>query len=135
MRDQLARNQTRRAAKRTRAILNEHYIGSSLTRSELEERFFVACANAGVPIPQVNEWIVLPDDGPAIFADFVWRKQRVVIETDGFKFHRTRQKFESDRENDGRFLVCGWAPLRTTWLQIERRPAVIVQRALALINR
>jgi predicted transcriptional regulator of viral defense system len=133
--DQLDRNQTRGAAKRTRSILDEHYIGTSLTRSELEERLFVECQNQGVPRPEVNEWIVLPDGGPAIFADFVWRQSRVVIETDGFKTHRTRQKFESDRETDQRFLVCGWAPLRTTWRQIERRPAVIVARALVLINR
>jgi hypothetical protein len=133
--DQLGRNQTRRAAKRTKAILGEHYIGTSLTRSELEERFFLECRATGMPTPQVNQWIVLPDGGPAIYADFVWREARVVIETDGWKTHRTRQKFEADRENDGRFLVCGWAPLRTTWRQIERRPAVIVKRALVLINR
>jgi very-short-patch-repair endonuclease len=58
-----------------------------------------------------------------------------VIETDGWKRHRTRQKFESDREADQRFLVCGWAPLRTTWRQIERRPAVIAKRARALLSR
>jgi predicted transcriptional regulator of viral defense system len=133
--DQLDRNQTRSAAKRTRSILHEHYIGTSLTRSVLEERLFAECRHGGVPLPAVNEWIVLPDGGPPIYADFVWRDARVVIETDGWKTHRTRQKFESDRENDQRLLVHDWRPLRTTWLQIERRPAVIVQRALVLIRR
>jgi predicted transcriptional regulator of viral defense system len=133
--DQLDRNQTRSAAKRTRSILHEHYIGTSLTRSVLEERLFAECRHGGVPLPAVNEWIGLPDGGPPIYADFVWRDARVVIETDGWKTHRTRQKFESDRENDQRLLVHDWRPLRTTWLQIERRPAVIVQRALVLIRR
>jgi Protein of unknown function (DUF559) len=133
--DQLDRNQTRAAAKRTRLIINEHYIGTSLTRSELEEGLLLECRKRNVPRPEVNAWIVLPDGGPPIFADFVWRNARVVIETDGFRTHRTRQKFESDRETDQRFLVCGWAPLRTTWRQIARRPDVIVERALVLINR
>ena len=35
--DQLARNPTRAGAKAVRSILEEHYVGSTLTRSEIEE--------------------------------------------------------------------------------------------------
>jgi predicted transcriptional regulator of viral defense system len=133
--DQLTRNASRPAAKQVREILAEHYIGTSLTRSVLEERVFDACRKLGVPKPEVNGWIVLPDGGAPIYADFVWREARVVIEADGWRTHRTRQTFESDRDKDQRLIIHDWRPLRTTWLQIERRPAVIVQRALVLIRR
>src|SRR5207253_552452 len=93
--DQIERNQPRPAAKRLRAVLDEHYIGSTPTWSELEEALLAACRRAGLPIPEVNAWIDPGDDDPtAIRVDFVWREQRVIVETDGHGTHHTRQAFE-----------------------------------------
>jgi very-short-patch-repair endonuclease len=29
--------------------------------------------------------------------DFLWRERRLIVETDGFRHHRTRRAFERDR--------------------------------------
>ena len=58
-----------------------------------------------------------------IRADFVWREQRLIVETDGGRFHRTRRAFEADRRRDQRLLLAGWRVIRITWRQLkhERR--------------
>ena len=128
--DQLARNPTR-PARRSSAILDEHYIGSTLTQSEFEEAFLALCRRIGAPDPQVNEWVDLGDGEPAIWADFVWRRQRVIVETDGRKVHGTRQARERDTRRDQRAVLAGWRPIRTTWRQVINRPRELEPRSPA----
>jgi Transcriptional regulator, AbiEi antitoxin len=132
--DQLERNSTRPAAKVVRELLAEHYVGSTLTRSELEERVVVHCRKAGLPTPAVNELLVLPDGGVPIRVDFLFRAARVALETDGYRTHRTRRQFELDRDNDMRLTACSSKPVRTTWLQIERRTQIVIARLVQIIR-
>lgn len=120
--DQLARNPTRPGARVLKAILHEHYIGSTLTESELEEAMLLLSRAVGLPAPEVQQWLDLGDGEGMIRPDFMWRTQRLIVEVDGAKYHRTRQRFESDRRRDQRALVAGWRVLRTTDRQIKRRP-------------
>ena len=97
----------------------------------LEERFLGISRSAEARDPEVNQWLVPPDGGPAMQPDFMWRKERLVIETDGRKTHKTRQTFESDRLRDQRLTAAGWRVVRVTRRQVFRRPnevrALIVQ--------
>jgi hypothetical protein len=119
---QLERNPCHRGAGAVHAVLDEHYIGSTATVNELEEAFLAICRRAGVPDPLVNEWVDLGDGEAPIWADFVWRPQRVIVETDGRAVHGTRQARERDPRRDQRALLAGWQPLRATWRQVMRRP-------------
>jgi len=132
--DQIARNQSRAAAGKLRALLAEHYLGSTMTRSELEERFVLLCRHAGLLAPVVNELLWLPDEGPPIRVDFLFSESRVAVETDGYRTHRTRQQFELDRENDQRLTAHDWRPFRTTWRQLERKPEPVVARLVKIAS-
>jgi predicted transcriptional regulator of viral defense system len=106
------------------AVLREvlaKYDGPTLTERELEERFFGLCREAGVPRPAVNVWITL-DDGIAYKADFLWRAERLIVETDGWGSHGTRRAFENDRRRDRHLILAGWTIVRFTWRDVERRP-------------
>ncbi len=133
--DQLARNPTRPGAGAVQSVLDEHYIGTTLTWSELEEQFLRVCREHGLPPPELNAWVTLPDGGPAIRGDFVWREHRVIVETDGRRYHGTRQAFERDRRRDQRTIVARWRTVRTTRRQLERAPEEVVETVLALVNR
>src|SRR5947209_204359 len=97
--DQIARNQSRAAAGKLRALLAEHYLGSTMTRSELEERFVLLCRQAGLLAPVVNELLWLPDAGPPIRVDFLFSESRVAVETDGYRTPPPRHQFQLAPEN------------------------------------
>jgi len=132
--DQIERNPTRSGAARLRAVLNEHYAGSTPTWNEFEDRFLEFTRAAGLPQPEVNYWIVLPDGEPAIRADFAWPTQRVIVETDGRGTHSTRQAFEHDRRKDLRLVAAQWRPMRVTWRRLDTEPALIKTSAPALLD-
>jgi len=132
-RDQLGRNRCRHATPLLRDLLAKYQPGSAPTESELEEGLLSLVRAAGLPAPERQVYIV-PDDGePAIRVDFVWRAQRLVLETDGRKYHRTRQVFETDRRRDQRLMVAGWRVVRVTWRQVMDDPATIARLVAGLL--
>jgi hypothetical protein len=131
--DQLRRNPTRPAAGMVRRLLEEHYIGSTPTESEIEEGFLSLCRRFRLPQPEVQQWLHLPDGGSPIRVDFLWRQEGVVVETDGEKYHGTRQALRRDARKDQRLIVHGFKPIRTGWRQIFRRPAELAATIKALL--
>jgi very-short-patch-repair endonuclease len=69
-----------------------------------------------------------------ILADFVWREQRVIVETDGMRFHDTHQARQRDPRRDQRAIVAGWRPIRTTWRQVIYRPRELRPTIAKLVN-
>jgi hypothetical protein len=132
--DQLRRNPTRAGAAKIRAVLAEHYIGSTATESELEEAFLALCRRIQLPPPQLQQWLTLPDGGSPIRVDFLWREQRVVVEVDGRKFHGTRQARPRDARKDQRLTVHGWRPIRTDARQILHQPSDLEMTLTALLT-
>jgi hypothetical protein len=130
--DVLRRAGGRRGAALLRATLAEIDPGSTLTRSELEERFLSICRDAGLPPDAVNAWISYPGGGGAE-ADFVWREQRFIVEVDGRAAHGTQRAFEHDRRRDQRLTLLGWRVVRLTWRQVVFEPAYVVATLRALL--
>jgi very-short-patch-repair endonuclease len=85
------------------------------TRSELERRFLRLCRDHGIDRPEVNVYI---DD---YLVDFVWRDRQLIVEVDGYEYHRSPKKFASDREQDINLGVKGWTTRRFTWGQVTTR--------------
>jgi hypothetical protein len=134
--DVLTRAGRRSGASVLRALLGE-YTGPTLTSEEFEERFLGLCRGASLPDPAVNAWITL-DDGAAYKADFLWREERLVAETDGYRFHSSRRAFEQDRLRDQRLTVAGFTVVRLTWRQLTQEPDRVlatVQNLLARLAR
>jgi hypothetical protein len=104
------------------ALLSRYAAGSTLTRSELEERFLGLCDRYALPRPDVNRRI----DG-GIEVDFLWPGARLVVEVDGYAFHRSPTAFEEDRARDVALVLAGYRVLRFTWTQVTRRPAEVAR--------
>ena len=133
--DQIERNHGTRGARRLRAVLADHHAGDAPTESELEERLLALCRASGLPLPERQVQIWLRDGEPAVRVDFVWRAQKLIVETDGGRYHRTRRAFESDRRKDQRLTLAGWRVLRITWRQLADEPqriATLIAAALRL---
>ncbi len=93
---------------------------SEPTRSHLERLFLKLIRTAGLPRPEVNAKV-----GPYT-VDFLWRAQRLVVETDGYEFHSSRASFESDRRRDRELQRRGFVVLRFTYRDVTERQRATV---------
>ena len=103
------------------ALLAEHEIGTTLTDSPLEDRFLGLCAEHRLPRPRVNARVA------GLRVDFHWPAAKLVVETDGWTYHRTRGAFERDRERDATLAARGVRVLRFTRRQIRTDPQSVVR--------
>lgn len=87
-------------------------------RSDLERRLFEICRREDLPLPELNVEI-----GPYT-VDFLWGKQRLIVETDGWETHGTRMAFEADRARDAHLTILGFRPIRFTHRQVEDQKAL-----------
>jgi hypothetical protein len=117
-----------RGASRLLAALTRHTPGTTLTRSQLEELFLALCDQIGVPRPRVNERVTGPE------VDFVFAKQRLLVETDSWRHHRTREAFERDRERDAIHTLAGYRTLRFTHRQLTRDPRTVAATLEAALH-
>jgi Protein of unknown function (DUF559) len=92
----------------------------TLTDRELEELMLELIRGAGLPQPEVNAWVTA--EGVAYKADFLWRAERLIAETDSRAFHTSRRAFEHDRLRDQRLALAGFTVVRFTWRQVTRDP-------------
>jgi very-short-patch-repair endonuclease len=90
------------------------------TRSELEALFLRLCRRHRLPEPRVNVTV-----GPHL-VDFLWEERGLVVETDGYRYHRGRAAFEDDRDRDLRLRSLGYDVLRFSYAQVTREPQRVV---------
>jgi hypothetical protein len=126
--DRLLATTRRRGARNLRAALATlTRVDPAITRSELEERFLALVAEAGLPRPVVNAQVAGHE------VDFVWPRQRLVVETDGAATHLTPTAFEEDRRRDAALQVAGFRVVRFTWRQITDDGPRVVDVVCALL--
>jgi very-short-patch-repair endonuclease len=105
-----------------RALVATERRVSTVTRSELEERFLALVRHAGLPDPEVNVRI------GGYEVDFLWRVERRVIEVDGHAYHSTRQATTRDRRKDDDLEAAGFRVTRFTADQILHNPGDTLAR-------
>lgn len=82
------------------------------TRSELEHEFLRLCQRHHLPKPTVNLRI------GSLIVDFCWVEQRLIVETDGYRYHRGRAAFEDDRARDLALRALGYEVVRLSYRQV-----------------
>ncbi len=102
--------------------------GRDRTRSDLERAFLRLCHRHCLPPPEVNVRI-----GPHL-VDFLWRAQRLVVETDGYRYHRGRQAFEDDRDRDLALKARGFAVVRLSEKQVDEQPQRVAETLAAALR-
>jgi very-short-patch-repair endonuclease len=95
------------------------------TRSDFEARLLRIVRAAGLPEPRVNITLTALDH-PHPEVDLYWPAHRLIVETDGWATHRTRQAFERDRARDAAITAAGHRVVRFTW----RTPDTTIERRL-----
>ncbi len=101
------------------------------TRSDLERAFLQLCRRHRLPAPEVNVRA-----GPHL-VDFLWRDRSLIVETDGYRYHRGRQAFEDDRARDLDLRARGFAVVRLSEKQVAEEPGLVagILRAAVATSR
>lgn len=102
---------------------------STDTRSPLEVAMLQLCDDYNLPTPLANTHIA------GFLVDFHWPGTDLIIETDGFAFHRTRTAFDADRERDQALALAGYRVIRFTYDQVTRRRRDTARRLRALLQQ
>lgn len=112
---------------RLMTVLVAHDPGTTLTRSALEDAMLELCRVHGLPRPLVNAHVA------GLEVDVLFPAQRLVVETDGWRYHRTRAAFERDRERDAALTRAGHRVLRFTDRQIAGDPRTVAATLAAAL--
>jgi len=125
----LARNRPCRGAARLAALLGDEN-AMEITRSDAERAFRKLIRDSGLPRPEANVKF-----GPYV-PDFMWRRERLIVEIDSPTFHGGPRAFENDRNKDLFYRDAHFDVLRFTREHVMRRgPMVLakVAQTLALL--
>jgi very-short-patch-repair endonuclease/predicted transcriptional regulator of viral defense system len=110
-------------------VLRDLLHDAVMTRSEAERRMLALVRAAGLPPSDVNARVCGHE------VDMLWRGERLIVEIDGFEYHRTREAFERDRMRDARLQAAGYRVMRVTWRQILEQPEAVVARVAQALVR
>jgi predicted transcriptional regulator of viral defense system len=97
----------RKGARALRRLLDHRNF--ALTESVLERRFLAIVRRTGLPLPQTQQRV------NGFRVDFWWPDYRLVVETDGLRYHRT--------------------PLRFTYAQVAHEPIDVERILTAAVRR
>ena len=129
----LQRRRSHPGASRLRAALVVDGLGLDRTKSKLETRFLRLTREAGLPAPAVNAWMPIP--GEEFECDFVWHRERLVVEVDAWETHRTRNAFRGDRRRDRLLRRPGWNVVRVTGEDVDRGADEVVGDVRAMLEQ
>jgi len=99
------------------------------TRSEFEHLFLQLCRAHHLPAPEVNVRI------DSFLVDFLWRDRRLIVETDGYRYHRDRAAFEQDRNRDLKLKSLGYEVIRLSYRQVTEKQEHVAAALRDLLGR
>ncbi len=102
---------------------------SGLSRSYYERRLRQVLIQAGIAPDETNV------DLHGYIPDMMWRTAKLIVEVDGWDFHRQRDRFEGDRRKDATLATHGWLTLRFTARRIRDEPYAVVAEIALMLGR
>jgi very-short-patch-repair endonuclease len=121
--------QVRRAIRQADALdLRLGNVQTDRTKSDLERDFLRICRRDRIPAPEVNVKV------EGIEVDFLWRERRLVVETDSYRYHRSRPAFERDHSRDLDLRALGFHVVRFSEAQLRDEPRRVVETVRELLG-
>lgn len=121
----LARNPRHPGTRLIRPLLE--VFTANPTRSPLEDDFLPWARRHGLPEPQVNVRVA------DYIVDVLFPAERVIVECDGWEFHRDRASFENDRERDAATSALGFLTYRLTRTRFDSQSELEAARLHAVL--
>jgi very-short-patch-repair endonuclease len=124
----IARSHGRHGVEPLRAAIVELTDEAPLLQSPRERALRALIRDHDLPEPQFNVYV----EGELV--DAVWPEHRLVVEVDGFGFHRSKRSFAADRERDRKLVRAGWRVVRFTGDDVTDRPDEVAAELSELLR-
>jgi very-short-patch-repair endonuclease len=102
--------------------------GVTRTRSDVEALLLQTAIDHDLPRPEVNRY----DNGREV--DFRWPGHGLIVEVDGWRFHRSRRAFVTDRARDRAAVAAGWRVARFPAAEVFAEPGRVAVEIRALLD-
>lgn len=123
----------RRGSRCLRRILEEWRRYPELRlRSRMEANLLPLLSQGGLPIPSCNEMLRIGERSFEV--DFLWSRQRLVVETDGGRFHDNPQAQARDLARNRALTGAGLRVLRLRWEELRDRPEATIAKIGRLLR-
>jgi very-short-patch-repair endonuclease len=125
----------RRGSPLLRAILDDwrRYPRRLRLRSRMEAKLLPLLTRWRIPIPRVNEYLHV--SGERFELDFLWPEARLVVETDGRKYHGNPFAQARDDHRNRVLRAAGYEVRRLSWQDLTTRPQTTLNHLTNLLTR
>jgi very-short-patch-repair endonuclease len=121
------RNLGRHGIEPLRSAIAELDDDPPLLQSRAEQAFRALVRDYHLPQPQFNVYI--EDE----LVDAVWPEHRLIVEVDGWRYHRSKRSFTADRARDRKLVRAGWRVVRFTGDDVADRPEQVAAELSELL--
>jgi Protein of unknown function (DUF559) len=101
-------------------------------RSRMEAKLLPLLTRAGLPVPECN--VRLGFGGKRLELDFLWRKAKLVVETDGGRTHDNPRAGARDSERNRALISRGYHVRRIGWEELRDRPDAVMTELRTLLS-
>jgi very-short-patch-repair endonuclease len=99
----------------------------------MEAKLLPLLTEAGLPIPLTNQRIRI---GKEVFeVDFLWAREKVLVETDGGAFHDNPAAGDRDSRRNHALSAAGFRIPRLGWEDLRDRPDQALKEIASLLAR
>ncbi len=99
----------------------------------MEAKLLPLLTRAGLPIPECNATLGVV--GKRFEVDFLWRRAKLVVETDGGAFHDNPAAGKRDSERNRALTKAGYFIPRLGWEDLRDRPDAVMAELAALLSK
>ena len=122
-------SQGKKGAQMLRRAVARRIPGIEDAASLLEALLLELCDLNQIPRPVTNRMI------GAYRPDFQWPEHSLIVEVDGYEFHRGREMFENDLLRDDRLRAQGWTVRRFSWRMVNDEPEEVARSIRRELNK
>jgi very-short-patch-repair endonuclease len=132
--DRILDGSRRRGAKRLRRAIEpwRRYKPGIKIRSRMEAKLLPLLSEAALPIPKTN--VRLRVGARTYEVDFLWRRQKLIVETDGGRFHDNPAAGARDSDRNHALTGAGYRLPRLGWEDLRDRPEATMQELANLLR-
>lgn len=102
-------------------------------RSRMEAKLLPLLTEAALPIPETNAKVRV--GGKSYEVDFLWRRRKLVVETDGGRFHDNPAAGSRDSDRNHALSAAGFRIPRLGWEDLRDRPDETMSELARLLCR